>query len=343
MADPRFFKNTGPYTLGELAIDTGAKLYQARDTEKTIRDIAPLHKAETQHISFLDNPKYLNDLKTTQAGACVIRPEHAKNAPEHVALLLTDNPYYIYAQLAKKFYPALASSHPSPSHTVALNATIDESADIEQGCAIEHNVVIGPNVSIASGCRIRAGVVINEGVIIGKNCTINSNVTISNAIIGEHVIIHQGSNIGQDGFGYAFHEGNHFKVPQLGRVIIEDCVEIGAGTCIDRGSGPDTVVGTGTKIDNLVQIAHNVQIGKHCILVSQVGIAGSTKVGDYTVLGGQVGIAGHLNIGSQVQAAAQSGITKNIKDGETVCGMPAIPIKQHHRQVAMLKKLAKKK
>ena len=183
---------------------------------------------------------------------------------------------------------------------------------------------------------------IGANCVIGNDCTIHSNVNITNAIIGNNVIIHSGVSIGQDGFGYAYNNGRHHKVPQVGRVIIGDDVEIGANTTIDRGSAPDTIIGEGTKIDNLVQIGHNVKIGKHCIIVSQVGISGSTEIGDYTIIAGQAGIAGHLKIGSQVQVAAQAGITRDLEDKAIVGGTPAVPLRQYHKQALALAKLTEK-
>ncbi len=343
MADPRFFRNTGPYTLGELAVTCGAKLHQARDNEKLIRDIAPLTEAGAEHISFLDNPKYAGRFAETKAGACIIHRKHLDKAPEGLSLLFAENPYYAYALVAWKFYPSLASSTPSHSTQIALNASIHETAMLGANVTVGEHAVIGARVEVGEGCRIRAGAVINEGVVLGKRCVVNANVNISNAIIGNDVILYQGANIGQDGYGYAQHQGRHFKVPQLGRVIIGDHVEIGAGVCVDRGSGPDTEIGEGTKIDNLVQIAHNVRIGKHCLIIAQVGIAGSTQIGDYTVIGGQAGFAGHLEIGAMVQVAAQAGVTKNVAKGEKVGGFPAVPLRDWHRQMAALNRLSKKR
>ncbi len=343
MADPRFFKNTGPYTIESLILLTGAKLRRSSDATKKIQDIAPLSEAGSDDISFLDNRKYVDAFKASNAGACIVREEAVEHAPEDMVLLITDNPYHAYATVAGKFYPILASSQPPKEEHIASTAVIHESATIHQHCTIEHHAVIGPNAVIGEGCRIRAGAVLNEGVILGENCTINANVSISNAILGNRVIIHQGAAIGQDGFGYATHEGVHYKVPQLGRVLIEDDVEIGANTTIDRGSGPDTIIRSGVKIDNLVQIAHNVEIGRGAIIVSQVGIAGSTKIGNYCVLGGQVGIAGHITIGDGTQIAAQSGVSNTVKPGQRLFGTPAQPDREWHKQYAYLKRIVKQR
>jgi UDP-3-O-[3-hydroxymyristoyl] glucosamine N-acyltransferase len=307
------------FSLKELANISSSKIYDEKHAEIVIKNIASLKNAGEGDISFLQNPKYNDEFKLTKATACIISEKNIKNAPEGIALLISDNPYYSYAMIAQSFYPAKNSGK------ISDRANISSSAKI------------GNNVSIA------VGVFIGDNVIIGDNSVIHANVVITHAIIGKNVIIHPNTSIGQDGFGYAFHQGVHHKVPQLGRVIIEDNVEIGSNVSIDRGAGPDTIIGAGTKIDNLVQIGHNVKVGKACIIVSHVGISGSTEIGDYTVIGGQVGIAGHLKVGSRVQIAAQSGVMRDVEDGDVLCGSPAVPIKQFHRQTIALEKLVKNK
>ena len=201
--------------------------------------------------------------------------------------------------------------------------------------------MIGPGAEIGSGTVIGANAVVGPGVRIGRGCSVGPNVTIACALIGDRVIIHPGVNIGQDGFGFAMGARGHFKVPQIGRVIVQDGVEIGAGTTIDRGANRDTVIGEGTKIDNLVQIGHNVTVGRHCILVAQCGVSGSTVLEDFVALGGQCGVAGHLTIGMGAQVAATSGVMKDIPAGERWGGAPAQPIREFFREVAVLKKLAR--
>lgn len=340
MADPRFFKRAGPFTLGQLAESAGVELGKNCDSKKVISRVAPLQTAEQDSVSFLDNPKYVDAFTKTNAGACVIHPDIADRAPQNTCVILSENPYYTYATIAALFYEA----DPAPEKTVThKTAVVSESAKIGNRCNIEANVVISEGAEIGERCHIHPNVYIGPGVIIGNDCIIHAAVNISHSIIGNNVIIHHGACLGQDGFGFATDDqGNHTKVPQIGRVMVEDAVEIGACTCIDRGSNHDTVIGAGTKIDNLVQIGHNVTLGKGCIVVAQVGISGSTRVGDFVMFGGQAGITGHLKIGDHAKIAAQSGVMRDVSPYATVIGSPAVPSQQHHRQTIMLKKLTEK-
>ena len=334
MPDNRFFKNNGPFTVKEISEHIGATF--SGDGSFCIYDISTIFDANKDELTFLDNPKYSKYLSETNASACIISPSYQDSVPEQVIAIITDNPYYSYALVADLFYGNNSSINESFIHT---NASIGNNTLIGKNCKINENVVIGDNVNIGDDTVIESGSIIKNGVQIGNSCKISSLVTISHSIIGDNVIIHDGVRIGQDGFGFATHNGIHKRIQQLGRVIIQDNVNIGANTTIDRGAASDTIIGDGTQIDNLVQIGHNVVIGKGCVIVSQVGIAGSTKIGDYVVLGGQVGIAGHLNIGDFVKIAAQSGITRNIDSGKEVGGTPSVPIMQYHRQAVALKKL----
>lgn len=338
MADPRFFRNAGPFALARLAEVAGASLAPGADGSKVFVDVRPLGDAGPEHISFLDNRKYLDAFKASAAGACIVDPKHAEVAPAGMALLLSTMPYHAYARVATLFYPApTACGRVHPSAVIEADATVAGDADIAAGA------VIGQGAEIGAGCAIGANAVIGDGVIIGAGSRIGPNVSITNAIVGARAIIHAGVRIGQDGFGFAMGPGGHEKVPQLGRVLIGDDVEIGANTTIDRGTGPDTVIGSGTKIDNLVQIAHNVKVGRNCVIVSHVGISGSTELGDFVVLAGQVGLTGHLKIGSGVRIAAQSGVMHDVPPGEEWGGSPARPKRQWLREVATLSGLSKKK
>ncbi len=320
MADSNFYKKNGNFRLSYLASISECELQDPKHAELVIEDVAPLDTAGAGHITFLQNPKYLNQFKTTKASACVVDKKNAAAAPEGIALLISADPYYSYAKIVEKFY-----------HKDSLFFSVSESAYVDPTASIGDLTVVMPGAYIGPGCKI------------GRNCVIHPNTTIVNSIVGNDVIIHSGTRIGQDGFGYAFHNGRYQKIMQLGRVIIGNDVEIGANCAIDRGAGPDTVIGEGTKIDNLVQIGHNVKIGKHCVIVAQTGISGSTELGDYVVIGAQAGIVGHIKVGSRVQAAARAGITKDIPDGSVVGGFPAVPIQDFRRQAVALKKLAAKK
>lgn len=340
MADSRFFNNTGPFSMRFIAELTGAEITGVNSGSNDIlfSDVSPLHKAVGNEISFLDNIKYVEALKLSKAGACFINKKHVKYAPAGMALLVVAEPYSAFALASQKFYPF--SGH---SGQVSSSANVAVSAKIGKNCVIEPFAVIGERVEIGSNSYIGAGAVLHEGVVIGSESYVGANSTLSHCLIGDKVIIHRGVHIGQDGFGFALGGKGHIKVPQLGRVVIENNVEIGSGTCIDRGAGPDTVIGEGTKIDNLVQIGHNANIGRHCIIVSQVGISGSTHIGDGVMIGGQAGIAGHLRIGSGVRLAARSGVMTDIPEGLAYGGAPAIPVKDWHRQTVAVARLAKRK
>lgn len=336
MADQRFFKKTPGKTLKDLAALCGGRLDDKADPTLMIDDIGPLDKAGAGTLSFLDNPLYRNAFLKTKAAACVVAPKLANMAPASCHLIFSDNPYKSFALIAQAFYPA---DRPAPR--IADSAIIGKDAVIGDGCVIEDNVVIGEGAVIGAGSWIEPNAVIGRNVVLGDDCRIGSNSTVTHAVLGQHVHLYPGVRVGQDGFGFAIDPAGHVKVPQLGRVMIGNNVEIGANTCIDRGAGPDTVIGDGTWIDNLVQIAHNVKIGRGCVLAGQVGISGSTVLEDYVVIGGQAGIAGHLKIGKGARIGAQAGVLRDILPGEEQFGHPAQPIKQALRQIATLKRLTK--
>lgn len=337
MADPDFFNRSGPFSLEQLADIASAELSDLSKSSMQIRDVASLDQAGEGQISFLDNIKYKDQFINTKAAACIVAPDLAALAPEGVTLLVTPTPYKAYALVAQTFYPNVIESR------VSDDALIDEGAVIGDGSHIAAGAVIKAGAKIGNGSFIDSGAVIAENVVVGKNCRINANAVISHCIMGDHVHIYPGACIGQDGFGFAPDPAGFVKVPQLGRVIIGDSVAVGANATIDRGAGPDTVIGSGTWIDNLVQIAHNVTIGNNCIIIAQVGISGSTELGDFVVLAGQTGVAGHLKLGSGVRVGAQSGVMKDIPAGEEYLGSPAVPARQFMRQIAALKGLIKKK
>jgi UDP-3-O-[3-hydroxymyristoyl] glucosamine N-acyltransferase len=338
MADPRFFALAGPFTVAEIAARTGAAIAGAGDGKRLLVDVAPLATAGPNHLSFLDNAKYVPALEKTRAGAAFVHPDKATHAPAGLTLLLTRGPYRAYALAAQAFYP-----DPPPVPGIAPSAVVDATASLGPGCAVEPNAVIGARAELGRGCHIGANAVIGPGCVLGNDVRVGANSSLSHCIIGERVKIFPGVRIGQDGFGFALDTVTPVRVPQLGRVVIGDDVEVGANSTIDRGAGPDTVIGAGTMIDNLVQVGHNVEIGRCCVLVAQCGVAGSTRLGDFVMVGGQCGLAGHLSIGEGARIAGQSGIMRDVAPGEAMMGSPAVPIRDHHRQVLMVRRMAAKK
>lgn len=338
MADPRFFRRAGPFTLERVATLSGARLARPEEGGRIVIDVAPLETAGPDQLTFLDNAKYAEAFAKSRAGAAFVAESWAARAPPGMALLIAREPYKSYALAAQAFYPAEAPrSGRSPAALIDPDATIGEDCEIAAFAVIEAGARIGPR------CRIGPHAVIGAGVEIGADCRIATHVTLSHCLIGARVVLHPGVRIGQAGFGFAPDRRGPVKVPQLGRVLIEDDVDIGANTTIDRGSGHDTVIGAGSMIDNLVQIGHNVSLGRGCILAGQVGVSGSTKLGDYVMAGGQAGFAGHLQIGTGARIAAQAGMMRDVPAGATVCGAPAVPIAQFMKQVAVVERLAKKK
>jgi len=306
-------------TLKKVLEITGGELFG--DENIKIKKIAPIDKAENGDITFLANKKYAHLLKDTKASAVIL---DKKIEDLKIAQIITDNPYLAYAKLLTFF-----TKKPFTHKGIDKNAFVDKTADIADNVTIFPGVYIGKNVKILENCVIYSGVFIGDNSKIGKNCIIYPNVSIyHDTVIGNNVIIHAGTVIGSDGFGFARDGEKYYKIPQIGNVVIEDDVEIGANCTIDRGAIESTVIRKGTKIDNLVQIAHNVEIGENCAIVAQVGISGSTKIGNNVVLAGQVGVAGHLKIGNNVMVGAKSGIGRNLKDGEIVSGAPAIDHKK---------------
>jgi len=338
MADSRFFTVAPPIKLKALAECTGASIVGGADPERLMRDVASLESAGPDDVSFFDNRKYLAAFQRTRAGAAFVHSSSLAHAPKGLVPLVTEKPYRAYALAARAFYP-----EPGPVPGIHASALVDATARIASGAVIGPHVVIEARVEIGRDCRIGAGSVIGAGCVLGDQVRIGPCVTVSHALIGSRVVLYPGVRVGQDGFGFAPDPAGVVKVPQLGRVVIEDDVEIGANSTIDRGAGPDTIIGAGTMIDNLVQIGHNVQIGRGCVLVAQVGISGSTKLGDFVQIGGQGGLTGHLVIGRGARIAAQSGIMRDVPPGATVMGSPAVPIKEHFRQVTLLHRLATQK
>jgi len=306
------------------------------DPNIIITGLAGIDEAKKGEITFISNPKYTSLLNTTEA-SCVIA---SKNIPiiKNKTIIKTDNPDLAFAKLAQ----IIAPTYPKLAPGVNPLALVSKKSKIKNNVAIASFVTIEDDVEIADNTAIYPGSYIGYGTKIGENVLIYPNVTIrEKSIIGNNVIIHSGTVIGSDGFGYVNTGTSHYKIPQIGIVEIEDDVEIGANVTIDRARFGKTVIGAGTKIDNLVQIAHNVVIGKNCIIIAQVGISGSTKIGDNTIIAGQVGIVGHIEIGKNVVIAAQAGVTKSVEDGVFMIGSPAKPHDLWKKINALMQRLPK--
>ncbi len=321
-------------SVGEIADFVGGKY--AGDRARLVKAVAPLTEANAEQLSFLSNRKYAAQLRETKAGAILV-PQNLEGQDER--WIRVDDPYFAVARIMMRWF----DSRPKP-RGISPQAFIAPSAKLGANVAVGHFATIGENVVIGDNVTIFQSVSIEAGSTIGDECIVYPNVVIYDGTrIGRRCIIHANVVIGSDGYGFAMHDGKHHKIPQIGIVRIEDDVEIGAGTTIDRAALGETVIGEGTKIDNLVQIGHNVKIGKHCLLVSQVGIAGSTELGDQVSVAGQSGFSGHLKIGHRVQVAAKSAVLEDVPDDTKVMGSPAMPFNEFARRHAALKRLAKKK
>src|SRR6476660_6708179 len=332
LGNARFFRRSGPYSLAVVASTARGV---ADELELLLEGVAPLQTAGSKEVSFMDNRRYASALDQTLAGAVIVHPDMAARVPAGTVAIRTTEPYAAWARVAALFYPVPpVSPGIHPSAIVAKGALVDPATEVGPLSVIEAGAEIGP------GCRIGPCAVIGNGVIVGRDCRIGAHASLSYAILGARVYVYPGARIGQEGFGFACTKDGFLTVPQLGQVILEDDVEVGANTTIDRGSSRDTVIGAGSRLDNLVQIGHNVVIGRCCIVVAQVGIAGSTILEDFVRVGGQAAMAGHLRIGRGSEIGAQAGVISDLAPGARVLGSPAQSIKTFFRQIATLKKMA---
>jgi UDP-3-O-[3-hydroxymyristoyl] glucosamine N-acyltransferase len=343
MAQPIFFEQPPSSTLADVAALTGALLVDAARGGQPFSGLASLDEAGPMHLTFFDNLKYTDQLASTKAGACLVSARFEARLPAHVAVLRAVHPFRDFVRIARELYAdSLRPQSWFGVTGIAPSAVIDPTAHLEDGVIVDPLAVIGPHVEIGAGTVIGAGAVIGANVRIGRDCNVGARTSIQFALIGNNVLIHPGCSIGQDGYGFVFFgPDGHLKVPQTGRVLIQHDVEIGASTTIDRGSLRDTVIGEGTKIDNQVQIGHNVTIGRHCLLAAQIGLAGSLTIGDNVALGAKVGINNHLRIGDGAQVTAMSAVKDDIPANGRWGGHFAKPTRQWFREIIAVERLVR--
>lgn len=340
-----FFPLQRPVLLDEAAEVARARPARAANAPAqdpiVIVGVSPLETARPGDLCFFDSRRYLDDLAGCRASACLVRARDQALLPEAVAALIVDDPYAAMTRVMGALYPsALTPTALFGASGVSPAAFVHPDARLEAGVTVDPGAVIGPGAEIGSGTIIGPHAVIGPGVCVGRGCAIGAHASLLYALVGDGVVIHPGARLGQDGFGFAATAEGYLKTPQLGRVIVQDNVEIGANTTIDRGAMRDTIIGEGSKIDNLVQIGHNVVLGRFCVIAAQTGIAGSSEIGDFVLLGGQSAIAGHLRIGAGAAIAAKSGVMRDIPAGARVGGAPARPIRRFLRAAALIDRMA---
>jgi UDP-3-O-[3-hydroxymyristoyl] glucosamine N-acyltransferase len=341
MEHPGFFHRAGPFTVDDIARHVGGTV-AGGDAHRLVRDVRPLGEAGASHVSFIDNRKYMEALERTLAGACLVAPAFATRVPATTIAIETAAPYHAFAKALHLFYPESMRPKAAGAPWSDFVGGVHPTARIEEGVTVEPGAVVGREAAVGRGTVVAAGAMIGYRVTVGRDCYIGPGVSLMHTLVGDRVILHAGVRSGQDGFGFAMSAKGHLKVPQIGRVIIQDDVEIGANSAIDRGALKDTIIGEGSKIDNLVQIGHNVTIGRHCVIVGQVGIAGSTELGDFVVMGGHSGAAGHIKIGAGAQIAGASHVKDDVPAGARMGGTPAVPFRDYARSIAAVQRLVRR-
>jgi len=327
--DVSFFAKPTPLSLAEIVAVTGAVAPEGANLERTITSASTPDVAGPSDICFADKPRFVAAASATRAGAIICRARDAARFPAATIALVVGDPGKAFALVLSRLYPQSVRPRPVTGETgISPRAVVDPSARIEMGAIVEAGAVVAAGAEIGAGTVIGPNAVIAMNVKIGRNCMVSAGSTVQFAFIGDRVLIHPGVSIGQDGFGYIGGGSGHMKVPQIGRVLIQDDVEIGAGTTIDRGAVRDTVIGQGTKIDNLVQIAHNVTVGRHCIIAGQAGVAGSATIEDFVIIGGRTAINGHITLGAGSQIAGASAVYGDVPPGARWAGAPARPLQQ---------------
>jgi UDP-3-O-[3-hydroxymyristoyl] glucosamine N-acyltransferase len=330
MPDPRFYLNRGPLPLADLIAAVGGEVAPGGRADLSVAGVAPLDRAGPGDIAFLAGRKYLPALRGTQAGAVFIAAAFLEDVPAGCTAVVAARPQAAWARDASLLH--------TPRGYEAGAPAIHPTARLEDDVQIAPGVVIGPDVRIGRGTRIDPNAVIGPGVSIGRDCIVGANASVLFALVGDRVQIYAGSRVGEAGFGATGGEAGVIDVPQLGRVIIQDGVTLGANCCIDRGAWEDTVLGENSKLDNLTHVAHNARLGRNCVMAAYSGLSGSVTVGDGVAMGGRVGVADHLEVGAGAQLGAGSGVLKSVPAGETWGGYPAQPIKAWLRQTAWLAK-----
>ncbi|MCF3935635.1 UDP-3-O-(3-hydroxymyristoyl)glucosamine N-acyltransferase [Acuticoccus sp. M5D2P5] len=344
MSSP-FFPPAEPQTLGRIADAVGAVVDDAA-RDRIMSDVMPLDSAGPEHVTFLRDAKMRTMLQETRAGAVFCHPRFADIVPAETVALLTPYPANAFGLAAGLFHPSAMRPRPLTARAggeIAASAIVEEPDRLEANVIVEAFAVISRGVEIGRGSVIGPNVVIGPNCTIGRNTTIGANTTLQCVHIGDRVIIHPGVRIGQDGFGLARTPDGYRKVPQVGSVIIQDDVEIGANSTVDRGSRRDTVIGKGTKIDNLVQIAHNVVMGCHCVIAGCTGIAGSVTMGDYVTIGGHAGLKDGVTIGSGVSIAGKAAVGDDIPAGASYAGYPAMLARDYLAERRAIGRLTRRK